>query len=166
MQRATLLAVTLLSSVSVRAADVPVPPVAAKKPHTITAPHGAARQDEYYWLRDDTRKDPEMLAYLTAENAYTDAWMKPLAPLKDRLFKEYVARIKQDDDSVPVLDNGYYYYSRFEKGADYPVIARRKGSMEAAEQILFDQPKMAKGASYFSLGEYEVSDDNRLAAFA
>ncbi|WP_245600305.1 S9 family peptidase [Sphingomonas jaspsi] len=140
--------------------------MAAKKPHTVTAPHGAQRQDEYYWLRDDTRKNEEMLGYLKAENAYTDGWMAPLAPLKDRLLKEYVARIKQDDDSVPVLDRGYYYYSRFSKGADYPVIARRKGSMRAPEQVLFDQPKMAEGTTYFSIGDYEVSDDNRIAAYA
>ena len=79
MRRASLLTVLLLSSVSVRAADVPVPPVAATKPHTVTAPHGAARQDDYYWLRDDTRKDPEMLAYLAAENAYADQQLKPVA---------------------------------------------------------------------------------------
>nr|WP_294849102.1 S9 family peptidase [uncultured Sphingomonas sp.] len=165
MLRTSLLTIALLSSAPAYAQDIPVPPVAAKKPHVVKAPFGAERQDEYYWLRDDTRKNPEMLAYLTAENAYSDAWMKPLIPLKDRLFKEYISRIKQDDNSVPVRENGYYYYSRYENGADYPIVARRKGNMKAAEEILLNEPVMGKDKGYFSIGDYKVSDDNRLLAY-
>jgi oligopeptidase B len=74
------------------------------------------RQDEYYWLRDDSRTDPKMLAYLEAENAYADARLAPLAALKDQLYGELVGRIKQDDSSVPYRENGYWYYTRFEEG--------------------------------------------------
>ncbi|MFY0104283.1 hypothetical protein ABTP95_20910, partial [Acinetobacter baumannii] len=84
----------------------PTPPDAAKKPHVVRAPHGAERQDEYYWLRDDSRKNPEMLAYLKAENAYADAVMARLKPIENRLYDEIVGRIKQDDSSVPYRERG------------------------------------------------------------
>ena len=100
------------------------PPDVEKRPHTVTSPHGE-RQDEYYWLRDDERKDPQMLAYLNAENAYADAVLAPLKALEDKLYDEIVARIKQDDSSVPARDRGYWYYTRFETGKDYPIHARR-----------------------------------------
>ena len=142
---------------------VPTPPVAAQKPYTVKGP--VDRNDEYYWLRDDTRKNPEMLAYLNAENAYADAYLAPLKPLEDRLYGEIVGRIKQDDASVPVLERGYYYYTRFTAGADYPVVARRRGSMKGAEHVLLDQPAMAKGHGFFDIGEWKVSPDNRLLAY-
>ena len=92
-----LLAIALMTSTSF-ASDLPqAAPDAAKKPHVVKAPHGAERNDEYYWLRDDTRKNPDMLAYLNAENAYVDAWMAPLKPLQEKLYEEIVGRIKQDD---------------------------------------------------------------------
>ena len=100
-------------TVEARAVDRPQPPDAAKKPHSVVAPHGAKREDEYYWLRDDARKNPEMLDYLTAENAYTDTVMKPLAPLQEALYTEIVGRIKQDDSSVPYRERGWWYYTRF-----------------------------------------------------
>jgi oligopeptidase B len=145
-------------------APPPVPPIAAKKPYVVKGP--ANRNDEYYWLRDDTRKNPEMLAYLNAENAYADAYMAPLRPLQERLYAEIVRRIKQDDASVPVRERGYYYYTRFEVGADYPILARRAGSMKAREQVMLDQPAMAKGHGFFSIGDWDVSPDNRLPAYA
>ena len=147
------------------AATAQTPPVAAQRPHDIRAPFGAVRNDEYYWLRDDTRKNPEMLGNLNAENAYTDAMMAPLKPLQAKLYGEIVGRIKQDDSSVPFRDNGYHYYSRFTPAADYPIIARRKGSMVAPEQILFDEPKMAAGSGYFSIGGFEPSHDGRYIAY-
>ena len=107
------------------AATAATPPDVAKKPHVVKAPHGAQRNDEYYWLRDDTRKNPEMLAYLNAENAYADALMAPLKPLENKLYEEIVGRIKQDDSSVPYRERGYWYYTRFETGQDYPIYARR-----------------------------------------
>ncbi|MEA3009269.1 MAG: oligopeptidase [Sphingomonadales bacterium] len=145
---------------------LPAPPVAAKRPHEIKGPGEIVRNDEYYWLRDDTRKNPEMLAYLAAENAYVDSAMAPLKPLQEKLYSEFVGRIKQDDSSVPYRKRGYYYYSRFEAGQDYPVIARRKGAMTAPEEVLLDQPAMGKGKGYFAVGASEPSPDNRLLAYA
>jgi len=144
----------------------PAPPDVEKKSHQVRAPFGATREDEYYWLRDDTRTQPQMLAYLQAENAYADAMMTPLRPLQERLYEEIVGRIKQDDSSVPYRERGYWYYTRFESGQDYPIHARRKGSMEAAEEILLDVNAMAADKDYFSVGDYAISQDNRLIAWA
>ncbi|TAA28883.1 S9 family peptidase [Pseudoxanthomonas winnipegensis] len=151
---------------STLAATQATPPDAAKKPHVVTAPFGAQRQDEYYWLRDDTRANPQMLDYLKAENAYADAVLAPLKPLQDTLYKEIVARIKQDDASVPYRERGYWYYTRFETGKDYPVHARRKGSMEAPEEVMLDVNALADGKGYYSVGTWDVSQDNRLLAYA
>ncbi len=148
------------------AAPVLTPPDAEKRPHTVKAPFGASRSDDYYWLRDDKREDKAMLAYLNAENAYTDQVMAPLKPLEDTLYKEIVARIKQDDSSVPARDRGYWYYTRFETGKDYPIQARRKGSMDAPEEILLDVNQMAEGKNYFNVGDADVSQDNHLLAWA
>ncbi|MDQ3617871.1 MAG: S9 family peptidase [Pseudomonadota bacterium] len=167
-----LLAATVLMTLSsVATANPPTPPDAAQKPHVVKAPHGAQRQDEYYWLRDDTRKNPEMLAYLNAENAYVDTVMAPLKPLENTLYDEIVARIKQDDSSVPYRERGYWYYTRFETGQDYPIHARRRhvegaSNMDAAEEVLLDVNAMAAGKEYFSVGDWEVSQDNRLLAWA
>lgn len=146
------------------AADVSAP-VAEQRPHVVRAPHGAERQDEYYWLRDDSRQDPAMLAYLNAENAYADAAMAPLAGLKDSLYEELVGRIKQDDSSVPFFENGYWYYTRFEEGREYPIHARRAGSMDAPEEVLLDVNQLAEGKGFYQVGRYEVSPDNRLLAY-
>lgn len=171
-----LLASLLLMTPTAPAADRPAPPDVAKKPHTVTAPHGAARADEYYWLRDDKRENPEMLAYLAAENAYADALMAPLKPLQDKVYGEIVGRIKQDDSSVPYRERGWWYYTRFETGQDYPVYARRQGEpartpslgseLEGAEQVLLDVNAMAAGKDYFSVGDWAVSQDNTLLAWA
>ena len=166
MKSTFLLAGLLLMTTNPQAADLPAPPDVAKKPHAVKAPFGASRDDEYYWLRDDTRKNPEMLAYLNAENAYVDASMAPLKPLQGRLYDEIVGRIKQDDSSVPYRERGYWYYTRFETGQDYPIHARRKGSMDGAEEVLLDVNAMAKGHDYFSVGDFEVSQDNSLLAWA
>ncbi|EQB31492.1 S9 family peptidase [Sphingobium ummariense] len=154
------------ASIAAQAQQLPQPPVAAKKPHEVKAPFGAVRQDPYYWLRDDTRKDPEMLAYLNAENAYADALLAPTKPLQDALYNEIVGRIKQDDSSVPYRKKGYWYYSRFETGADYPIVARRKGTMDAPEQILLDEPKMAEGKGFFAVSAQDVSPNDTLLAYA
>ena len=160
--------------------DLPPAPDAARKPHVVKAPHGAQRVDEYYWLRDDKRKQPEMLTYLNAENAYVDAFMAPLKPLENALYDEIVGRIKQDDSSVPYRERGWWYYSRFATGQDYPIHARRKDAAganaatvlkasetpDADEQVLLDVNVMAKGKDYFSVGDFEVSQDNRLLAWA
>ena len=168
--------ITLAFAMTANASDLPVPPDAAKKPHTVTAPHGAQRHDEYYWLRDDKRENADMLGYLKAENAYADALLAPLKPVQDTLYDEIVARIKQDDASVPYRDRGWWYYSRFEAGKDYPIHARRKvadgidaTSILAAnetgdfrdESVLLDVNALAAGKDYYAIGGRTVSQDGR-----
>lgn len=160
---------------------LPIPPRAARHPHTVTAPHGAQRQDPYYWLRDDERSSPDVLAYLHAENAYADAMLAASKPVQDALYSEIVARIQQDDASVPFRKRGYWYYARFETGKDYPIHARRQDAegVDAAsilhanaagdfsgEQVLLDVNLLATGKDYYSVGVYAVSRDNRMLAYA
>jgi len=162
-------------------ATAATPPDAERRPHTVKAPHGAERGDEYYWLRDDKRENPEILAYLEAENAYADAVLAPLKGVQDKLYDEFVARIKQDDSSVPYRDRGYWYYTRFETGKDYPVHARRadgegvdalsiqranEAGDFAGEQVLLDVNALAEGKDYYQAGALAVSQDNRLLAYA
>lgn len=147
------------------AAQTPTPPIAAKKPFMVASPNGA-REDDYYWLRDDTRKNPEMLGYLKAENAYADAMLAKTKPLADTLYGEIVSHIKQDDSSVPYRQRGYWYYGRFETGADYPILARRKGTMGAPEEVLLNEPELAKGKGFYAAAGGVVSPDNRLLAYA
>nr|WP_236621823.1 S9 family peptidase [Luteimonas huabeiensis] len=164
-----------------KTADLPTPPDAARHPHEVRAPHGAVRSDEYYWLRDDKREAPAVIEYLQAENAYADAVMAPLKGLEDRLYEEIVGRIKQDDSSVPYRERGWWYYARYETGKDYPVYARRADAdgVDAArlladndagrldgEQVLLDVNALAEGKDYYSIGDYAVSQDNRLLAYA
>ncbi len=165
MKSTALLASVFLMTSIASAQTPPTAPDAVKKPHVVKAPHGAERVDEYYWLRDDKRANPEMLAYLNAENAYTDAVMAPLKPLQDKLYEEIVARIKQDDSSVPYRERGYWYYTRFETGQDYPIHARRKGSMEAGEEVMLEVNALAKGKDYYAVGGRSISQDNRLLAY-
>ena len=142
----------------------PLPPKAAVKPYAVPSPNGE-RNDNYYWLRDDSRTAPEMLAYLNAENRYKDAMLAPTRALQDKLFGEIVARIKQDDASPPILDNGYWYYTRFETGKEYPLYCRRAGTMDGAEQVMLDVNVMAQGKDYFNVGSWQVSSDNTLLAY-
>ena len=177
---ALLLALALAMTAPTHAADTPTPPDVAKKPHVVRAPFGAERQDEYYWLRDDTRKDPAMLAYLEAENAYADVLLAPSKPVQDAMYGEIVARIKQDDASVPFRERGWWYYSRFEAGKDYPIHARRKdaGGIDAlsilraneaadfaGEEVLLDVNALAAGKDYFAVGGRDVSQDNRFLVY-
>jgi oligopeptidase B len=143
-------------------ADYPAAPLAAKKPQTFNN-HGYQRVDDYYWLKDKTK--PETIAYLKAENAYCDTVMAATKDLQKTLFEEMKGRIKEEDQSVPVLNNGYYYYSRNEKGKQYRISCRKKGSLEAPEEIMFDQNKMAEGSSAFIFAGSSVSDDNNIAAY-
>ena len=136
-----------------------------KRPHAITR-HGHSRIDEYFWLRDDTRSDPEVLAHLRAENAWFDAAMEPLAPLREKMFEEMTARLDPDESSVPYLKGGYWYYSRYEPGREFPVHARRKGSMEAVEEVLVDGNLRAGESESYRLWNIEVSDDHRYVAIA
>ncbi len=161
----TVILVACASSASLLTAPPGVaPPVAAQKPHEVPSPNGS-RPDPYYWLRDDTRQSPEVLAYLNAENAYTDAVLAPTRSFQEKLYAEIVGRIKQDDSSPPVFQRGHWYYKRYETGKEYPVYARRKGTMQAPEEILLDGNAMAAGQSFFQIGNYDVSPDNQLLAY-
>jgi oligopeptidase B len=142
--------------------DAPVPPKAEVIPKRLDR-FGRARVDNYYWLKD--RADPKVAAYLDAENAYTDALMAPTKALQQALYDEIVGRIKQADTTAPVYDNGYYYYSRFETGKQYPILVRKKGSMEAREEVLIDENALAEGHGYFEMNGGTVSPDNSLIAY-
>jgi oligopeptidase B len=141
-----------------------MPPFAERRPFDVVSPNGN-RRDDYYWLRDDTRKSKDVLGYLEAENAYRDAYMAPSADLTQKLYEELVARLKPDDASAPVLDRKYFYYSRFVPNLDYAVYARRKGAMTAPEEVLLDGNAMAQGHSFFQIGDTEVSPDGELLAY-
>lgn len=142
--------------------DYSTPPIAPKKPQTFTE-HGYQRVDDYFWLKDKT--NPETIAYLKAENAYADTVMAATTALQKTLFDEMKGRIKEEDQSVPSFDNGYYYYTRVEKGQQYSVHCRKKGTLTAVEEILFDENKMAEGKAAFIMGGFEMSDDNHIAAY-
>lgn len=139
------------------------PPIAKRIPHTLEK-HGHVRNDEYYWLND--RENPEVIDYLNKENDYYKKETANTVDFQKDLFEEMKSRIKEDDESVPYLYNGYYYITRHEKGKDYPIYLRKKGSLEAKEEILFDCNEMAKGQSYFQLGGLSISEDNKWAAFS
>jgi len=136
-------------------------PHAAKKPKELFI-HGDTRIDNYYWLRE--RENPDVIAYLEAENAYRESVMKGSEDFQKKLFDEIVGRIKQTDESVPYRKNGYYYYSRYEEGKEYPVYCRKKGKLEASEEILANVNEMAEGYAYFQVGGMSVSPDNRYLA--
>ena len=125
--------------------------------------HNEVRIDNYYWLND--RENPEVIDYLNQENAYYDSMTAHTKEFQKELFEEMKGRIKEDDQSVPYLYNGYYYITRYEKGQDYPIYSRKKGSLEAKEEILFDCNVLAKGHTFFQLGGLSVSPDNRFASF-
>lgn len=142
-------------------------PVAEKKNKELTA-HGDTRIDEYYWMNDYFKKGPDstkVVDYLKAENAYLDTMMSGTKKFQEELFAEMKGRIKEKDESVPVLNNGYYYYSRTEEGKQYYKYCRKKGSLDAPEEILLDADKMAEGSGYFSATGFSVSPDNKLMAY-
>jgi oligopeptidase B len=138
------------------------PPVAKRVPKTDVV-HGDVRHDDYAWMRQ--KDDPEVMAYLTAENAYTDAVMKPTAAFRDTLYAEMLARIKEDDQTVPYRRRGHFYYSRTEKGKQYPILCRKPGRLEAPEQVMLDLNQLAEGHPFLALGAATVSDDGRLLAY-
>ena len=139
------------------------PPVAKKVPKTTTI-HGETLVDDYFWLRE--KSDKEVINYLEAENAYTAGVMKGTEGLQETLYREMLARIKETDVNVPVKDRDYFYYSRTEKGQQYPIYARRKGNMNAPEEITLDLNEIGKGQKFTSLGNYTVSDDQNLLAYS
>jgi oligopeptidase B len=126
--------------------------------------HGDRRVDDYYWLRD--KANPEVAAYLEAENAYADDVMAPTEPFQEALYEEMLARIQETDLSVPYREGGYFYYSRTEEGKQYPILCRKKESLEAPEEVTLDLNALAEGHRFLSLGAYVVSDDGSLLAFS
>jgi oligopeptidase B len=155
--------ITMAQTQTDNTAAAPAPPVAKKVPRSVEV-HGTKLSDDYFWLRD--KKNPEVISYLEAENAYTDAMTKGLAGLQERLYKEMLSRIKQTDTNVPYRLGDYLYYTRTEEGKQYQVFARRKGSTEAPEQVLLDLNEMAKGHTFMSVGEFDVTRDANLLAYS
>ena len=149
------------------------PPNATKNPHEMTI-HGDTRVDDYYWMRlTDEQKSAiekdshtqEVLDYIYAENVYTQKRLKHTEKFQNDLFDEIVGRIKKDDESVPYLDNGYFYYTRYEKGKEYAIHCRKKGSLDSKEEILLDENVLAKGRDYFAVGGMNVSPDNQWMSY-
>ncbi|MDI6767692.1 MAG: S9 family peptidase [Bacteroidota bacterium] len=141
------------------------PPVAKIVPKYDTL-HGDVRVDNYYWLRDDSRTNPEVIEYLKAENAYTDVVMKPTVAFQETLYDEMVRRIKETDQDPPYRDGKYYYYTRTEKGKQYPIFCRKKGSTDAHEEIYFDQNEMSKGYRFYRTWQMDISPSGDLLAFS
>ncbi len=144
-------------------AQLPDPPVAEKKPRELEM-HGDVRVDDYYWLRE--RENPEVISYLEAENQYLEAALADTETLQEELFDEIVARIQPDDSSVPYEKNGYHYYWRYPEGGEYRIWARKEGSVDAEESVMFDGNVMAEGEEFFALRGVNVSPESDVAAFA
>jgi oligopeptidase B len=145
------------------AQEAPAPPRAERRVRVDTV-HGDVRRDDYFWLR--VKSDPAVRTYLEQENAYADAVLAPLAPLREQLYKEMLARIKQTDLSVPFPMGTHFYYSRTVEGQQYPIFARKAGSVQGPEQVMLDLNAMATGQTFMSLGNYEVSDNEQLLAYS
>ena len=143
----------------------PQPPIARVQPAELRA-HGESRVDNYFWLRDDTRSDPEVLAYLEAENAYYDAVLAHTVPLRRKIYDEMAARIDPSDASVPVRLGRDWYYERYEAGKDYPIIMRRRGAEDGPGEVVLDANTRVKPGGFFELVDWEVSEDGNLFAFS
>jgi oligopeptidase B len=139
------------------------PPIAQKVPYTHIT-HGDERLDLYHWLRD--KKNPEVIAHLTAENHYTQVMMQPTEPLQESLYQEMLGRIQETDLSVPARKDNYYYYSRTVEGQAYPIFCRRAGSLESPEEVLLDQNQLAVGHEYFAVGVMSVSPNHLILAYS
>ncbi len=159
---ASVIAVLTIAGLSCIQKRQPTPPVAKVEPK-LDSLHGVVRVDDYYWLRQ--RGNPAVLEYLEAENAYTDAMMEDTKGLQEVLYQELVGRLKETDMEVAEKDGDYYYYTRTEQGKQYEIICRKKGSLDAAEQVLLDENLLAEGHDYLDVGAYRVSPDDHLLAY-
>jgi oligopeptidase B len=157
-----ILALPHLGAAQEPAVAKPKPPVARKKPHVLTT-HGDKRVDNYFWLRD--KKDPEVLAHLEAENAYTESMMKGTEALQEKLYDELRGHMTESDFELPVRRGEYFYYSRTEEGKQYPIDARKKGSLDAPEEVTLDVNVLAKGLQFIDVGDRAVSEDGNLLAY-
>jgi len=152
----------VVMTLSAQTPPLPTPPVAPVKEHREVR-HGATVVDPYYWLRE--KSNPEVIHYLEAENTYTEAVTKDLKPFQGALYTEMLGRIKQTDLSVPVRRSGYFYYARTEEGKQYPIQCRRKGGMDAPEEVLIDPNELEKTHKFVGIGAFVVSDDSNLLAY-
>ena len=139
-----------------------IAPSVQVKPKEIVT-HNHNRIDNYYWLNDP--KNPDVIAYLNEENEYLDKIMSPIKPLQEKLFEEMKGRIKEQDESVPVKDGDYFYFVKYVEGGEYPIYCRKKESLEVDEEILLDGNEMGKGKKYFSIGGYEITDNDEIIAY-
>jgi oligopeptidase B len=144
-------------------AGAPQPPMTEKKPKTTNI-HGTTLVDDFFWLREKT--NPAVMAHLKAEDEYTNAVMKPTAALQEKLYNEMLGHIKQTDTNVPYRQGNYFYYSRTEEGKQYPIFCRKKGNLDAPEEILVDVNELAKGQKFMSIGTFVPSDDGNLLAYS
>ncbi len=159
------LAIIVVMSLTVAPAQnaVPAPPVA--EPHHTERPlNGHVLVDDYAWLRQ--KEDPEVLDYLTAENAYTAAVMEPTLPLQKQLYEEMIGHLKQTDESVPFRRGNWYYYSRTEEGKQYAILCRKRETLDAPEQVILDVNQLAEGQKFMSLGDTSITDDGNLLAYS
>ncbi|MDX5405078.1 MAG: prolyl oligopeptidase family serine peptidase [Bacteroidota bacterium] len=152
----------IISCTSQKDPEIVKEPIAKKVPKRLEI-HGDTRVDNYYWMND--REDPEVIKYLEDENQYREFVMKGTETLQDSLFREMRGRIKEQDESVPVFKNGYYYYVRYDEGKEYPIYCRKAKSLEGVEEIMLDVNEMASGHEYYQVGGMAVSPNNRFLAF-
>src|SRR6516164_6670048 len=159
-----LLTIVPISILLFAAADnLPAPPVAKKVPHT-TEVNGRTLTDNYFWLREKT--NPEVRAYLEAENAYTDSVMKPTEAFQKKLYDEMLSHVKETDVEVPYREGDYFYYIRTEAGKQYPIRCRRKAVADAPEEVLLDVNELAKGQAFMTVQAFAVSPDGNLLAYS
>jgi len=161
-KRLTFISLSLMIITSCTSEPKLNPPDVNKIPKELTV-HGDTRIDNYFWLNE--RENPEVIKYLEEENEYTKSVLKPVEKFQEDLFQEMKSRIKETDQSVPYKKNGYFYYTRYEEGKEYPIYCRKKSSLDAKEEIMLDVNVMAEGYEYFRISGLSVSPDNKLLSF-
>ena len=161
MRLTTCLFFTIAPAIFIAAQSLQ-PPIAKKIPKEMEL-HQDTRVDNYYWMNN--RKDSNVIAYLEAENAYREGMMKHTEGLQKKLYDEMIGRIKQTDESLPYKEHGYWYYTRFEEGKQYPIYCRKKESLTAPEEVIMNVNTMAEGYKYFQVGGWEVSLDNKILVY-
>ena len=155
---------SLTSNIAVAEDSIPAKPPVAKRIAHDTHVHGQTLPDDYFWMRD--KQDPEVAAYLEAENAYADSLMAPTAALQKKLYEELVSHIKETDESAPYKQGDYFYYSRTKAGQQYPIYCRKHSKLDTAEQVILDQNELAVGEKFMSLGAFAISDDANYLAYS
>ncbi len=162
MYKYLIIIILILYSCNMKKTEIPEP--RAEKIDKVMTIHDHERVDEFYWLNE--RDNPKVIEYLNDENTYRDQYMKNYKDLEEGIFNEIKSRIKEDDSSVPYLDNGYYYYTRYEKGKQYPIYCRKKEKLSSPEEILLNVNEMSEGHEYFRIGGIDISPNNKIMAYA